>query len=38
MCDGCDDAYHMSCLRPAIETLPEGAWFCHRCEQEIQVR
>ncbi|GAX76010.1 hypothetical protein CEUSTIGMA_g3453.t1 [Chlamydomonas eustigma] len=36
LCDGCDDAYHMQCLRPAIKTVPEGSWFCHKCEEEIQ--
>ena len=24
-------------VRPAIEVLPEGVWFCHRCEQDVQV-
>ena len=37
LCDGCDDAYHMQCLRPAIKAVPEGTWFCHKCEQDVQV-
>merc|ERR1712233_171491 len=23
LCDGCDDGYHMSCLRPALMVIPE---------------
>ena len=36
LCGGCDDAYHMGCLLPAIVEVPDGAWFCHRCEQDVQ--
>lgn len=25
------------CLVPALTALPEGAWFCHRCEQDVQL-
>lgn len=31
MCDNCDDAYHMKCLVPALETVPDGTWYCDRC-------
>eukprot|EP00116_Pleurobrachia_bachei_P005061 sb/3465323/ len=33
-CDGCDLAtYHMACLHPAIEVIPEEDWYCPICEQ-----
>ena len=35
-CDGCDLAtYHMACLLPPIETVPEDDWLCPVCEQVI---
>nr|XP_047130908.1 remodeling and spacing factor 1 isoform X2 [Hydra vulgaris] len=33
LCDGCDAAYHTLCLRPPVETIPEGDWFCPFCLQ-----
>ncbi|KAI5287035.1 hypothetical protein KEM55_000096, partial [Ascosphaera atra] len=31
MCDGCDGEYHMACLDPPLEAVPENEWFCPRC-------
>jgi PHD-finger len=31
ICDGCEGEYHMSCLRPALRTVPEGRWLCDEC-------
>jgi hypothetical protein len=31
LCDGCDGAYHLSCLRPKLASIPDGAWFCTDC-------
>ncbi|GEQ66806.1 hypothetical protein JCM33374_g469 [Metschnikowia sp. JCM 33374] len=31
LCDNCDDSYHMRCLRPPLEEVPKGAWYCERC-------
>ena len=30
--DRCNRGYHTHCLRPKVETIPEGEWFCQRCE------
>ena len=30
-CDGCDAAYHLSCLTPALDSIPEEDWFCPHC-------
>ena len=26
ICDGCDNGYHMACLRPPLRRIPEGDW------------
>lgn len=31
ICDGCEGEYHMGCLRPPLETVPEGHWCCDKC-------
>ncbi|KAF5833221.1 hypothetical protein DUNSADRAFT_10536 [Dunaliella salina] len=36
LCDGCDAAYHIHCLKPALPQVPQGDWFCHACEQQLQ--
>jgi hypothetical protein len=30
-CDGCERAYHLNCIRPALLDVPEGDWFCSHC-------
>ncbi|ETL26973.1 hypothetical protein L916_19451 [Phytophthora nicotianae] len=30
-CDGCERAYHLNCVRPALLDVPEGDWFCSHC-------
>ena len=34
LCDDCDDAYHIDCLRPTLLSVPDGDWFCPLCEQK----
>ena len=31
MCDGCDELFHLSCLDPPLDVIPEGDWLCDRC-------
>ncbi|CAL1535554.1 unnamed protein product [Lymnaea stagnalis] len=39
LCDECNQAFHMYCLRPALSKLPSGDWFCPACKQrKPQVR
>ncbi|KAG1661167.1 hypothetical protein FOA52_002618 [Chlamydomonas sp. UWO 241] len=40
LCDGCKpdgtpcgNAYHLSCLKPALDSAPEGDWFCPSCTE-----
>ena len=28
LCERCNDEYHTYCLRPALNSIPEGDWFC----------
>lgn len=37
VCDGCGLGYHMDCLEPRINNVPEGKWFCGSCEGETQI-
>ncbi|TYZ64468.1 hypothetical protein PybrP1_001728, partial [[Pythium] brassicae (nom. inval.)] len=30
-CDGCERAYHFSCVSPPIKEVPNGDWFCAHC-------
>ncbi|KAI9201996.1 chromatin remodelling complex Rsc7/Swp82 subunit-domain-containing protein [Polychytrium aggregatum] len=30
-CDTCDRGYHMYCLSPPLDGLPEGQWLCEQC-------
>ena len=33
LCDGCDKAFHLSCLKPPLEVVPEEeVWLCPRCK------
>ena len=29
--DGCESAYHIRCLAPPLDEVPEGTWLCPRC-------
>ena len=31
LCEDCDRAYHMSCLTPPLNRIPEEEWFCDEC-------
>ncbi|XP_035825711.1 bromodomain adjacent to zinc finger domain protein 1A [Aplysia californica] len=31
LCDGCDRGHHMYCLKPPMEKVPTGDWFCAEC-------
>nr|XP_022911705.1 PHD and RING finger domain-containing protein 1-like [Onthophagus taurus] len=31
LCDACDMGYHMLCLDPPLDEIPEGVWMCPYC-------
>ena len=37
MCDRCDRGWHMYCLEPKLESVPEGNWYCDACAQHPDV-
>lgn len=32
LCDKCDSGFHTACLRPPLMAIPDGNWFCPKCE------
>ncbi|XP_069617493.1 tyrosine-protein kinase BAZ1B [Ranitomeya imitator] len=32
LCDECNKAFHLFCLRPVLLNLPEGEWLCPACQ------
>ncbi|XVE95570.1 hypothetical protein REPUB_Repub02eG0109600 [Reevesia pubescens] len=36
LCDSCNDAYHIYCLKPPRTSIPRGKWFCRKCDAGIQ--
>lgn len=36
LCDGCDHAYHIYCMQPALTSVPEGKWFCGKCDADTR--
>ncbi|XP_061178155.1 tyrosine-protein kinase BAZ1B-like isoform X1 [Saccostrea echinata] len=32
LCDDCNQAFHMHCLRPALFEIPKGDWLCPACD------
>ena len=33
LCDSCTHSFHLGCLNPALEAVPEGEWYCALCER-----
>lgn len=36
LCDACDHGYHIYCLNPPLDSIPEGKWFCSKCHAGIE--
>ncbi|GJE93212.1 RCC1/BLIP-II protein [Phanerochaete sordida] len=34
VCERCDNPYHIGCLDPPLDAVPDGEWFCPDCEEE----
>ena len=34
ICDGCESEYHSYCLEVPLEEVPEGAFYCPKCEAQ----
>ncbi|CAC19756.1 histone demethylase (H3-trimethyl-K4 specific), Lid2 complex subunit Lid2 [Schizosaccharomyces pombe] len=35
LCDGCEAAYHTSCLDPPLTSIPKEDWYCDACKFNI---
>ncbi|THH33373.1 hypothetical protein EUX98_g865 [Antrodiella citrinella] len=33
-CEKCDNPYHLHCLTPPLESIPDGEWFCPDCTED----
>lgn len=31
----CDNPWHLKCLDPPLDAIPDGEWFCPDCEDDI---
>ncbi|XP_067931402.1 PHD and RING finger domain-containing protein 1-like [Watersipora subatra] len=31
LCDECDNGYHLYCLTPALDAVPQDNWYCPEC-------
>ncbi|CAN1130418.1 PHD finger protein EHD3 [Linum perenne] len=36
LCDACDSAYHIYCMKPPRTSIPRGRWFCRQCMVKLQ--
>lgn len=32
LCESCNDEYHTYCLKPPLQSVPEGDFFCDKCK------
>ncbi|XP_057304729.1 chromodomain-helicase-DNA-binding protein 5-like isoform X2 [Hydractinia symbiolongicarpus] len=35
LCDTCTCSWHLTCLDPPLDEVPEGLWSCPKCEAEM---
>uniref|UniRef100_A0A8C6U600 Tyrosine-protein kinase BAZ1B n=1 Tax=Neogobius melanostomus TaxID=47308 RepID=A0A8C6U600_9GOBI len=38
LCDECNKAFHLFCLRPALYRIPVGEWLCPACQPTLAPR
>ncbi|XP_068173733.1 tyrosine-protein kinase BAZ1B [Antennarius striatus] len=38
LCDECNKAFHLFCLRPALYRIPVGEWLCPACQPTVARR
>ncbi|XP_077578695.1 tyrosine-protein kinase BAZ1B [Stigmatopora nigra] len=38
LCDECNKAFHLFCLRPVLHRIPEGEWLCTACQPTVARR
>ena len=35
LCDGCDNACHLTCCNPRLKRVPRGDWYCQPCKDSM---
>lgn len=38
LCDRCDLGFHLECLTPPLEQVPDGYWYCNECAGDADFR
>lgn len=38
LCDNCNKGYHLFCLKPKLQSIPDGDWFCQACNRGRDTR
>jgi hypothetical protein len=38
VCDGCSGLYHLYCIDPPLDKIPEDDWFCQKCSDRMEGR
>lgn len=38
LCDECNKAFHLFCLRPVLYRIPVGEWRCPACQPTVARR
>ena len=36
LCDNCEKGWHLECLAPPLDAVPEGQWYCHGCTPIVE--
>ncbi|GAU33641.1 hypothetical protein TSUD_310490 [Trifolium subterraneum] len=36
LCDGCDHGYDIYCMKPPLDSIPQGKWFCRKCDAGLK--
>lgn len=37
LCEKCPAAFHIYCLAPPLDRVPDEEWFCHTCKAKREV-
>ena len=32
ICEGCQEGFHLDCLGPPLDSIPDGKWYCLSCD------
>lgn len=38
LCDGCNKGWHIACMTPQLEKVPDGDWYCAVCANDCKIK